>query len=181
MDLPAILYQHAKKQHLQPSKTTPFSQALKEFGDSVFVWEILFENYDRNYVLTIMEPYYIQKYNTIENGYNVSKGGLGVRLSKLTEDHKEKLSESRKIFYASESGKEWKKKLSDRLKGNKLGELKRGYKNSEETKQKMSKAKKGCKPWHTGKTMPDYMKKAISAAKKGKKRFYREDGTFYYQ
>lgn len=49
--------------------------AIRKYGFDNIVKEILEENPDDNYTLTVLEDYYIKKFNTIEDGYNSVEGG----------------------------------------------------------------------------------------------------------
>lgn len=54
-----------------------FHSALNKYGKENFDWEIIYQSKDIIHTLNIMEPYFIQQYNSIENGYNICKGGEG--------------------------------------------------------------------------------------------------------
>lgn len=68
-------------QHICMSKNQKyksiFHAALNKYGKENFHWEIIYQSKDINHTLNIMEPYFIKQYNSIENGYNISKGGEG--------------------------------------------------------------------------------------------------------
>lgn len=91
-----------------------FHNALKKYGWEAFEWEVICQSLDGDYLLKIMEPYFIQYYNSIQNGYNITKGGEGSygfkhsdiskkkmsikrKGKKFTKNHKENLSKSLKI------------------------------------------------------------------------------------
>ena len=103
----------------------------------------------------------------------------------LSEEHKQKLSESLKGQHPSEESK---RKNSESHKGKKSGM--KGKHHSEEAKQKISEACRG--KYHSeeakqkisearrGKHLSEETKIKISEAKKGKHRVYDENGKFYY-
>ena len=92
---------------------TYFSRALKKYGKENFIWEVLTEcNSLKELNKTEIEM--IEKYNTFESGYNLTKGGEGQIGFKHSEGAKKKMSKSSK-----------------------------GFKHSEESKRKMGKARKG--------------------------------------
>ena len=63
------------------------------------------------------ESYFIKLYDSINNGYNITKGGNGRKVDFLDEDHKQNISNSRKEFFETEEGKQWKEKLSEKYSG----------------------------------------------------------------
>ncbi len=55
-----------------------FHKAIREFGWENFEWDILYQTLeDINYSLKIMEKYFITKYDSYNNGYNMTLGGEG--------------------------------------------------------------------------------------------------------
>lgn len=117
------------------------------------------------------ENYFISKYNSIKNGYNIKNGGSYGRHSeetkkKLTELN---LGENNPMFgkcgalhhnYGKQISEEQKQKL---LNAN-LGKIA-----SDATKQKMSEAHMGEKNHNYGKSMSDEQKRKISIARTGTK------------
>jgi group I intron endonuclease len=74
-----------------------FHQAIRKYGWDNFKWEIIYESWDAEHCLTIMEPYFINEYNSFgEHGYNMNKGGqkgmLGLKRKPLTEEQKKNIS-----------------------------------------------------------------------------------------
>ncbi len=151
----------------------PIVQAIRELGFEAFDVEVLYESAEfedkkeLNRLLNEKEIYYIEKYDSIANGYNLTKGGAGmlgfkpsektieaVRRShlgaSLSEEHKEAVRQATIKKWQSE---EFRKKMSERFsgEGNPMygvrlsGEKSPNYgkKLSEETKRKISDAKKG--------------------------------------
>ena len=83
-----------------------------------------------------LEKYYIIDHDTINGGYNITRGGNGVNIGNLGEEHKVKLSKARRKYYESDEGKQWLEKLSQRLKVD-------------------NPCKKGNVPWNKGKICPE--------------------------
>lgn len=52
------------------------SKAINKYGFECINWDILFESND-NTILNSKEKYFIEFYNSINNGYNISLGGDG--------------------------------------------------------------------------------------------------------
>ena len=72
-DFHSRVWQH---QRCYEKEDCDFHRAIKEFGFDNFSWEIIetCESEDRACEL---EKYYIEKFNTYRNGYNMTKGGKG--------------------------------------------------------------------------------------------------------
>ena len=69
------------QEHLRddPKTNRKLGKAIKEFGKENFGYLTLENVYDEKKVKE-KEDYYIEKYNAIENGYNMIKGGQGCRV-----------------------------------------------------------------------------------------------------
>lgn len=160
--------------------------ALKKYGVKNFTFEILeiFDNNISQDILNEREIHYIDCFNSIKEGYNLTEGGSNGKLSEetkklisekhkgktLSEEHIEKLKESHRGIIPS---KETLKKRSDAIKGIPLSEEHKkkigianskslkGKKLSEATKQKIGEKSKLFR--HTKDS-----KRKISEAKKGK-------------
>lgn len=101
------------------------------------------------------EEYYIQSYNSIEDGYNITKGGSGRKVDFFDEDHKKNLSNARKEYFNTDEGLKWKEELSKKYsdEGNPMyGKV---FDHTEETKKDISEKMKGKnlgkEPWNKGK------------------------------
>ncbi len=103
-------------------------KAILKYGIENFTFEKLYEtNVIDLQNLKELEIKYIKKYNSFENGYNLTKGGDGTYGYKLSQERKDYLS---KLYFGT--------KLSDEHKGNiSKGLLNRHYKTSNETKLKI--------------------------------------------
>jgi group I intron endonuclease len=85
-----------KYQHLRDSRFSEclFYHAIRKYGWETFEWEIICQSLDGNYLMTVMEPYFIEYYDSFKTGYNMTKGGdkgpshLG---KKRTEETKQKM------------------------------------------------------------------------------------------
>lgn len=152
---------HRKRQHINHCKTgvdNKFYRAVRKYSWDNFIYGII-EEFDVD-ILNEQEIFYIDKYDTYENGYNSTLGGEGMRGFTHNEETRKKLSKAhkgrvpteeqrRKIGEASKGRKhseETRKKISDKVSGKnhplygRIGELHHGYgiPRSEETKQKIS-------------------------------------------
>ena len=69
-----------KYEHIQESKSDSYfkiHQAIRKYGADKFIWEII--KYDLTNIKEANEAeiYFIEKYDTYNNGYNMTKGGGG--------------------------------------------------------------------------------------------------------
>ena len=54
-----------------------FYTALRKYGWDNFIWEEIYCSLDKEHCFKTMELYFIEQYNSIENGYNIIQGGTG--------------------------------------------------------------------------------------------------------
>ena len=130
-----------KAVHLSSSKKedTKFYRAIRKYGAESFVWEIIYQSYDFDHCLKVMEPYFIQEYDSFSAGYNSTMGGDGARGQILSEDARRKISEGNKVPKPSSGNRD---KSPERLE--KLAEIRKLIPPvSEETKNKCSESLKG--------------------------------------
>lgn len=125
------------KYNVSTGTSTKFYNAVRKYGWENFVYGII-EIVEAN-LLEDMEKYYIQQYNTMNDGYNMTIGGDGKFGWKASSETKEKMKNSAK-----------------------------GRILSEETKRKISESKKGCFGSFTGKKHTEQSKQKISQIHKGK-------------
>lgn len=164
------------KQHIQHWKyknrkyVSKLYNAFDKYSPELWTQEIL-EQVENKEIANQKEIYYIAKYDTINNGYNLVKGGDGRLVDYLTEDHKNSLSEARKKWFESEQGIEWKSTLREKFIQNnpsKIGTIpwnkgiKGQFTHSEDSKEKIRTAL-------TGREFSESHKKNISIAKTDKK------------
>lgn len=94
---------HCKK--AKNSSKLKFHNALRKYGDEVWVSEILEEVFDEN-MLCEREIYWISHYDSYNNGYNLTHGGDGrgfVRGRKQTKESNELRSKTMKTLYMNKS------------------------------------------------------------------------------
>ena len=112
--------------------------AIKKYGKKNFIKEILERDIEDFDILCEREKHYIALYDSKNNGYNMTAGGLGSLGYKPTKEHRSNMSKSLSKPRGPLS-EETKRKLSDAAKKRK------GRPVSEETRKKLSKALKGNK------------------------------------
>jgi group I intron endonuclease len=72
-------WKQRKRRHKSIYKTTQnkFYDAIKKYGWESFDWEEIYTSLDKDHCYLVMEQYFIEQYNSIENGYNIIQGGTG--------------------------------------------------------------------------------------------------------
>lgn len=142
------IHEHTRKQSHKHSAEigvdTVFYRAVRKYGWNNFTYEVLFtiDNDDKTRVkqkLDFMECYYIRKFDTYNNGYNMTLGGEGISGNNYhTEEFKQRLSERMKTnnpaFHMTD---EWRQHI---------GDSQRGKKKSDEFKQQRSERMKQNNP-----------------------------------
>lgn len=115
------------------------NQAIEKYGKENFSKEILERNINSYEILNDREIYWIEHFNTFNEGYNLTKGGQG-NLGRVTsKETKAKLREAAKKQFKSPVSEETRRKISEKAK------LRKGRPVSEETKLKLAKAATGRK------------------------------------
>lgn len=66
--------------------------SVRKNGWEKFIFESIYQSKDGHHCLNVMEPYFIKKYNTFEEGYNLTLGGEGT-FGYWTDDNRKKQSE----------------------------------------------------------------------------------------
>jgi|APCry1669193128_1035447.scaffolds.fasta_scaffold07398_2 group I intron endonuclease len=135
-----------KSSYKKQNRNSKFYNAIQKYGWDNFDWEIIYQSKDYDHTFKTMESYFIEQYDTLNNGYNMTKGGDGFQ-----GDSNVGAPKGRIPWNKGKTGLQ---------------------KHSEETKIKMSKSHKG-KPAHNkGIPMSDIAKekasKAMSATRKEK-------------
>lgn len=101
-----------------------------------------------------MEQYYIEKYDTFKNGFNLTTGGDKCKMSPLSDEAKRKIGEKNHInMLGKKHSEETKKKMSEAHKKIMQSEIERkkrsekltGIKRLEEHKEKLKLANQGTK------------------------------------
>ncbi len=152
--------------------------ALNRYGLENFNWEII--SYCGSVEkLNKMEKYYIKKYNSFSNGYNLTEGGEGQLGVSPSGDVRQKISDSLKgrycgkenPFYSKKHSEKSRMKMSDALKGKMVGEKNSFYgkKHSQESRKKMSESHMGEKNNNYGKRFSEEHRRKIGESNKGKK------------
>ena len=156
---------------------TAIKNAIKKYGKHNFTKTILEHNVADWDLLKEREQYWIEYYDSYNNGYNMTLGGDGTLGHIVSDETKEKL---RKAFKGKKIGPysdERKAAIKEGLKNAPSRKGRKGTPWSDETRKKISKALKG-KPMHpntrkallkaiTGKPRSEETKKKISEATKG--------------
>jgi group I intron endonuclease len=114
-------------------------ESLNTFGWENHVWEIIKECFEEQ--LFDLEKYYINEYNSYNEGLNSNPGGYGI--THHTEKTKSQISKTKKGWIPSE---ERGKKISNKIKGRKY---------TNEHKSKISKQTKGKSKGLKGRTSPN--------------------------
>lgn len=96
-----------------------FHNALRKYGFDAFDWDVIFEHDDADFTLNAMEPYYIEWFDTLENGYNSTPGG-------------------RQPTYLSGKDHHWYGKKHTKATRQKMSQSMRGIPKSDEYKRRMA-------------------------------------------
>lgn len=70
-----------------------FHRAIRKYGEENFEWNVLFESSNKN-DLNKLEKFYINKYDTYNNGYNLTYGGDGSSGRVLSNETKMKIGKA---------------------------------------------------------------------------------------
>lgn len=127
--------------------------------------------------LDFYETLFIRKYDSVNSGYNIKKGGNGGGFH--SENTKRKISKALKGKYMGKNSYRYGKKMSNSIKykiskakkGKRCSpdtEFKKGHKISKKIREKMSVSKMGSKNYFYGKTHSQNIKDKISKALIGK-------------
>ncbi len=131
-------------------------RAIRKYGANNFKWEVLCCCFTID-GLNEMEVYFIALYDSFENGYNLTSGGLNFIRS---EESKKKMSDNHADF-SGENHPMYDKRASELAKeNNRIAQL--GKKLSEEHKKKISKALNGKNHPMYGRHHSDETKKLMS-------------------
>ena len=111
------------KNNAENGLITKFYTAVRKYGWEGFIFGII-DEYDET-LLNEKEIFYISKYNSLNEGYNMTEGGDGGAIWIPSEDDKKRQSERMKGYKHSDKAKK------------KISEANRGRKWSEEAKKKL--------------------------------------------
>lgn len=94
-----VAFEYRKRKHLKHAfvyySQSKFYEALRKYGQSNFKWIIIEEIDDLN-LLNERETYWIEYYDSFNNGYNMTLGGDSVRGYHHTEESKQKIKDKMK-------------------------------------------------------------------------------------
>jgi group I intron endonuclease len=168
-------FQH-KQYALKRNSPFIFHQAIRKYGWENFEWEIIYESWDGEHCLSVMEPFFISEYDSFgKNGYNMDKGGrkgmLGLKRKPLSDDQKKNISvgTKKKALKGKDHPMYGTKANEKFIKASKTSML--GKKHSEETKNKQSISRKK----HLSENLPSMLGKQHSEETKNKMRMKRMD------
>lgn len=139
------------------------NKIAKKYGKDVFVKTILEENINNDEELSLKEMFYIKKYNTFNDGYNLSEGGDGGNswMLKKTDEEKKLISDIKK--------EKNKGRVFSEITLEKMSKAKKGKPLSEEHKKNISKSLSGENhPWF-GRKHDEKTKLKISEKRRGVK------------
>ena len=113
------------KQHVNKAKNTSRNlhlyNAMRKYGIENFELVVLESGIDEN-MLDERETYFIEKYDTLNNGYNYTNGGGGIRNYHHSEESRKKMSEKISAAMWKINTPERAKKISEAQKGRKFTE-----------------------------------------------------------
>lgn len=152
-----------KKGHINGRYKCYFHDAIKKYGVENFNYEVI-ERIEES-KLSEREIYWIEYYNTYNNGYNLTLGGEGTRgfSHGFTEEQKKKMSESHKGQIAWNKGKHG---IYSEETRKKISEASKKHKHTSEAKEKISKKLKGRPSPNKGKITSEETKQKISKSVK---------------
>lgn len=139
--------------------TRPILRAIKKYGPDSFTIEALYEGTNKEYTLNDREDYYIETYKNIvgwDNMYNICPGGLGGDRSMSPAYQNYIQNRPRRFgkdnhFYGMSHTEETKQKISKARKGKGTGPKNHGDKIKAFWADKVH-ANKGKDPWNKGKS-----------------------------
>lgn len=131
---------YAHKQKTKSKNKQHFHNAIVKYGWENFEWEVLYSSSSREDCLE-KEKFYIEEYNSMNNGFNMTLGGEGIVGWK--HDEKTKL---------------------------KIGQSNTGKIMSDDSRRLMSEKKVGKSSPNKGKTFSEEHRKKLSLSKQGKSR-----------
>jgi group I intron endonuclease len=128
---------HRLAQHLSSKKKNKLFDAIKKYGKENFQIQFLTVCGTQE-VADYWETFFIEKYDSINLGYNIREGGSRGKLSSYT----------RKKISDSHQGKKLNLDVKLKISASKKGQL--GPNKGKRTNPSRQHAEKGTKPWNTG-------------------------------
>jgi group I intron endonuclease len=129
---------HKSSSKNQDSK---FYRAIRKYGWHCFEWFPIYQSYDREHTLNVMEKYFIEQHDSFKNGYNSTAGGDGIFGHKHTDIAKKIISDTHKGKKLTLEHIEILREKGKKLVGEKNHMF--GKSHSDEVKKKISNATKG--------------------------------------
>ena len=152
------------------------ADARKKYTINAFAYDILETHYDPDIdklveKLEERESYYIEKYDTVEHGFNGNYGGTGRKGQKISDDEIARRNKAREGFHHTEETKQH------------ISESQIGRKQSDEAKAKISAGNSGKKRTEAmNKKQSERMKgKEPVAATEGAKEWVKKNGGGYWK
>lgn len=144
---PDRIDQHISSALNSTDTSRKFYCAIRKYGPDAFMWEVLYQSLDVTHTHKVMEPYFIAEHKSnSEFGYNMTDGGDGVIGYEWSDDlrtkHSKLISERHKRnreYYSLHP------ELKPESKPRKKPESYNRSPHKQETKDKISKAKRGLK------------------------------------
>ncbi len=129
--------------HKSSSKNqdTKFYRAIRKYGWDKFEYSVIYQSYDKDHTLKVMENYFINEYDSFHNGYNSTLGGDGVLGLIHSENAKRNISMKNKIP-KPQTAEHVKNRINSKKKNLLLGITKQ-YIPTEEHRKKISIKTKG--------------------------------------
>jgi hypothetical protein len=93
-----------------------FHRSIRTYSWESFKWEIIYQSKDSIHTLNVMEPYFIQFFDSYKNGYNATLGGNGGPGVIYTEEQKERKRGKNNSFYGKTHTKETKERIGAKSK-----------------------------------------------------------------
>lgn len=150
-----------RKEHINGGGNQPLKDDIAKYGEDAFTFEILEDGVIPAF-LHEREKYWIAKFDTFHNGYNLTTGGGSS--TEVSEETRRKVSRSKKGKTFSQ---EHRQRLSEAHKG--IPGYWKGIPRSEETCRKISEKLKGKTTWMKDKTHTPETKQRMSEAHIGEK------------
>ena len=125
-------------------------EAMRKYGLDNFEFEVIYQSLDKNFTLNVMEPHFIEKYNSFinQNGYNMTYGGQGGMLDKT---HSEETKNKMKIAWTKRTNR-----------------AKNLRKFTRQDIEKSAARRRGIPSWNSGKICPQISKNNFGHKCKGK-------------
>ena len=108
-----------KTQHQRRMKNNnniKFYNSLRKYGWNNFEWNIVYQSKDLTHCLDIMEPFFIEEFDSFNNGLNSTKGGEGNLGWKPTPEQNKKNSEAIRKLYSNPNSVYNSKEYKDKFK-----------------------------------------------------------------